>query len=148
MGMFNYVLINEDCPHCGKSLENSEFQTRDDSKNSLILATVPYFSVNNFYGLCEHCKASLTFNRLSSVYGSGIKFEVIINKVRSILWEPTKNENLVSETSSDQMQDIIKEIRLLRSAVLELCLAISCMQEVVMIIANKLQFNVEIKTKQ
>ena len=51
MGLFNYVDIKMNCPYCKKKIDG--FQTKE---GILYCDTVPFWSVDNFYTNCKHCK--------------------------------------------------------------------------------------------
>jgi hypothetical protein len=53
MGLFNYVKILIPCPKCGR--EVGEFQTKDDSCDSLYMELVEFYTVREFHTSCPNC---------------------------------------------------------------------------------------------
>lgn len=59
MGMFNRVNIKIKCPYCDREVDN--FQTKDG--DCLIMKTVEFWEVSNFYDSCYGCGAWIEFQR-------------------------------------------------------------------------------------
>lgn len=59
MGMFDEITNLEfDCPTCGEKITEG-FQSKD---GHCILAPIPYWQVDNFYGSCNNCDSWIEFN--------------------------------------------------------------------------------------
>lgn len=53
MGLFNIVKIRMPCPKCG--VEVGEFQTKDESFESLYMELVDFRTVREFHTVCPGC---------------------------------------------------------------------------------------------
>lgn len=53
MGMYNVVKINIPCPKCGGNV--GEFQTKDETFDALYLELVKFWTVREFYSICDNC---------------------------------------------------------------------------------------------
>lgn len=60
MGMFDRIKFEIDCPECGHKVNS--FQSKDGACQ---LYDLDFWEVDNFYALCENCKAWIAFDRKS-----------------------------------------------------------------------------------
>jgi len=58
MGLYNVVKIRMPCPKCG--VEVGEFQTKDDSFETLYMEQVEFWTVREFYTICHRCNVFIT----------------------------------------------------------------------------------------
>lgn len=53
MGLFNIVIFPIKCPRCGNAI--NDFQTKDDSRDTLFMEIVDFRTVREFHTFCTEC---------------------------------------------------------------------------------------------
>lgn len=82
MGMFDYVIYECPCPHCGRTLK--DFQSK--SGPCLLLELQPK-QVVNFYTWCENCKNQVEFRVKVTAY----ELELVQNEQPKVIVEGENN---------------------------------------------------------
>lgn len=65
MGLFNTVIFPIKCPRCGRTIE--DFQTKDDSHDTLFMDTVDFRTVREFHTFCTECDTWISVRLKDSV---------------------------------------------------------------------------------
>ena len=65
MGLFNIVNFPTQCPRCGVHID--DFQTKDDTNDSLYMEIVDFRTVREFHTSCNNCDSWISVKLKESV---------------------------------------------------------------------------------